>query len=131
MVQICGCTGAESVIDETLLSQHLAAFVRDQDGWLLRYPQGRSFCDEGPFDLPIETTVSLVGEAREDSLQLAELLLRDHKPPKISAEPAEVGRLRPPSLPRDAALILRLPGVRRIVALRVKGKGGFFLTRSQ
>jgi hypothetical protein len=75
--------------DETFLAQHRATLVRDQDGWLLRYPiQDRSLYEEKRFNPPIEATIPLVGETREDSLQIAELLLRDHKPPKILAEPA-------------------------------------------
>jgi hypothetical protein len=75
------------VIDETFLAKHRATLVRDQDGWLLRYPlECRSFSDER-LKLPIETTVALVGKTREDSLQIAELLLRGHKPPKHPAEP--------------------------------------------
>jgi hypothetical protein len=108
--------------------------VRDQDGWLLRYPlQGRSFYDERPFNLPIETTVPLVGKTREDSLQMAEFLLRDHKPPKIPAEPAEVQQTPPAKFAmRRSALILRLPeGGGEIVALRIRGKGNFLLTKSQ
>jgi hypothetical protein len=50
----------------------------------------RSFCDERPFNLPMETTIALAGETREESLEIAELLLRGHKPPKILAEPAKV-----------------------------------------
>ena len=77
------------MIDETFLARHRATLVRDQDGWLLRYPlQCRSFCDER-LKLPIETTVALVGKTREDSLQIAELLLRGHKPPELRAEPVQ------------------------------------------
>jgi hypothetical protein len=36
----------------------------------------------------LKATIPLVGETREDSLQIAGLLLHDHKPPKILAEPA-------------------------------------------
>ena len=54
------------MIDETFLAQHRATLVRDQDGWLLRYPlECRSFSDER-LKLPIETTVALVGKTRED-----------------------------------------------------------------
>jgi hypothetical protein len=77
------------VIDETFLAQHRATLVWEQDGWLLRYSiQGRPLYDERRFDPSIETRLPLVGETREDALQIAELFLRDHKPPKISAEPA-------------------------------------------
>ena len=75
--------------DETFLAQHRATLVRDQDGWLLRYPiEDRFLYEEKRFNPPIEATILLVSETREDSLQIAELLLRDHKPPKILAEPA-------------------------------------------
>ena len=61
--------------DETFLAQHRATLVRDQDGWLLRYPiQNRSLYEEKRFNSPIEATIPLVGETREDSLQIAELL---------------------------------------------------------
>jgi hypothetical protein len=77
------------VIDETFLAQHRATLVWNQDGWLLRYSiKGRPLYDERRFDPSIETTLPLVGETREDALQVAELFLRDHKPPKIPAEPA-------------------------------------------
>ena len=77
------------MIDETFLAKHRATLVRDQDGWLLRYPlECRSFSDER-LKLPIETTIALAGETREDSLQIAELLLRGHKPPKHDAEPVQ------------------------------------------
>jgi hypothetical protein len=83
------------VIDETFLAQHRATLVRDQDGWLLRYPlECRSLCDER-LKLPIETAVVLAGDTREESLQIAELLLRDHKPPNISAEPTGVQQTPP------------------------------------
>ena len=45
------------------------------------------FCEERPLKLPIETTIALARETHEDLLQMAELLLRGHKPPKLSAEP--------------------------------------------
>ena len=77
------------MIDETFLAQHRATLVRDQDGWLLRYPlECRSFSDER-LKLPIETTVALAGKTREESLQIAELLLRGHKPPELPAEPVQ------------------------------------------
>jgi hypothetical protein len=78
------------VIDDTFLARHRATLVRDEDGWLLRYPlECRSSCEERPLKLPIETTVVLPGETREESLQIAELLLRGHKPPKLPAEPVQ------------------------------------------
>ena len=76
------------MIDETFLAQHRATLVGIKAAGCC--DEGRSFYDERPFNLPIETTVALVGETREDSLQIAELLLRGHKPPKIPAEPAKV-----------------------------------------
>jgi hypothetical protein len=86
--------------DETFLAQHRATLVRDQDAWLLRYPiQDRSLYEEKRFNPPIEATIPLVGETREDSLQIAELLLRDHKPPRSSLSPRQSSLLRPPSLP--------------------------------
>lgn len=39
--------------------------------------------------LPIETAITLAGETREESLQIAELVLRDHKPPEFPAEPVQ------------------------------------------
>jgi hypothetical protein len=93
--------------DETFLAQHRATLVRDQDGWLLRYPiEDRFLYEEKRFNPPIEATISLVGETREDSLQIAELLLRDHKPHKV-AEPATEQPTRLPSLPGDAVLLRR------------------------
>jgi hypothetical protein len=94
--------------DETFLAQHRATLVRDQDGWLLRYPiEDRFLYEEKRFNPPIEATILLVSETREDSLQIAELLLRDHKPPKILAEPATEQPTRLPSLPGDAVLLRR------------------------
>ena len=79
------------VIDETFLARHRATLVRDQDGWLLRYPlESLSSCEERPLKLPIETAIALAGATREEPLQIAELLLRDHKPPELSDEPPEV-----------------------------------------
>ena len=84
------------VIDETFLARHRATLVRDQDGWLLRYPlESLSSCEERPLKLPIETAIALAGETREESLQIAELLLRDHKPPELSDEPPEVQQTPP------------------------------------
>jgi hypothetical protein len=61
-----------------------------KDGWLLRYPlESLSSCVERPLKLPIETAIALAGETREEALQIAELVLRDHKPPRISAEPVQ------------------------------------------
>ena len=85
------------MIDETFLARHRATLVRDQDGWLLRYPlESLSSCEERPLKLPIETAIALAGETREESLQIAELLLRDHKPPELSDEPPEVQQTPPP-----------------------------------
>ena len=66
--------GAGAVIDETFLAQHRATLERHQDGWVLRYPiQGPSIYGERSFNHPIESTLPLVGETREDALQIAEL----------------------------------------------------------
>jgi hypothetical protein len=52
------------------LAQHRATLVRDEDGWLLRYPlERRSFCEERRFNLPIETAIALAGETRENLLR--------------------------------------------------------------
>ena len=70
--------------------------MRDQDGWLLRYPlESLSSCEERPLKLPIETAIALAGETREESLQIAELLLRDHKPSEFPDEPPKCSRLPP------------------------------------
>ena len=75
------------MIDETFLAQHRATLEWHQEGWLLQYPiRGRSTSDEKRANPPIETTLPLVGETREDALQIAELFLRDHNPPKIPTE---------------------------------------------
>ena len=51
--------------------------MRHQDSWVLCYLiQGR--------DTLIEITIALVGESREDSLRLAEILLRGHKLSRIA-----------------------------------------------
>ena len=71
----------------TALGQHRATLERHQDGWVLRYPiRGPSIYGERSFNHPIESTLPLVGETREDALQIAELFLRDHKPPTIPTE---------------------------------------------
>ena len=113
------------MIDETFLARHRATLVRDQDGWLLRYPlESLSSCEERPLKLPIETAIALAGETREESLQIAELLLRDHKPPELSAEP-QCSRLRPPSLPCAAILRSQRVGEKSLCGLRapVAGSG--------
>jgi hypothetical protein len=54
-----------------------------------------SSCEERSLKLPIETAIALAGETREESLQIAELLLRDHKPPEFPDEPPEVQQTPP------------------------------------
>jgi hypothetical protein len=120
----------EPVIDETSLAQHRATLVRDQDGWLLRYPlQGRSFYDERAFQPPDRNHGSTWRGFAPDGGAFA---ARPQPAQEIPAEPAEVQQTPPPSLPCNAALILRLPeGGGEIVALRIRGKGNFLLTKSQ
>ena len=65
------------MIDDTFLARHCATLMRHQDSWVLCYLiQGR--------DTLIEITIALVGESREDSLRLAEILLRGHKLSRIA-----------------------------------------------
>ena len=86
--------------DETFLAQHRATLVRDQDAWLLRYPiQDRFLYEEKRFNPPIEATIPLVGETREDSLQIAELCCATTSHPRSSLSPRQSSLLRSPSLP--------------------------------